>query len=126
MNAFADILAEVATCAAPSRAPTARIAPVFDLGGCARKAEVAHAYASTRGGPDDARRSATTFDRQSFERALASALGDGRRLRALRRKIAWALHPDRTNREGAQLLAEANALIDAALREASAGMAASG
>jgi hypothetical protein len=51
-------------------------------------------------------------------RDLEAARGSVRRLRALRREVAWLLHPDRRTRDrktAASLLAGLNAEIDAAI-----------
>ena len=55
-------------------------------------------------------------DVHEFDRALTAAKADVRRLRALRRTIAWALHPDRVGApDRAAMLADFNARLDAAL-----------
>jgi hypothetical protein len=58
------------------------------------------------------------FCLDSFSRALSAASGSPKKLHALRRSLAWRLHPDR--RAGAlcdtqDALAQCNAAIDAAL-----------
>ena len=74
--------------------------------------EAARAYAAQIGRtPAD---SAALPDIDAMRGAIAKAGSDARRLRALRRLAARALHPDRGG-DGAAL-AECNALIDDALR----------
>ena len=70
------------------------------------------AYAAECAAPD--RQRARPPDMDALRRAIAAAGRDAKRLRALRRHAASALHPDRGGDGGA--LAECNALIDAALR----------
>ena len=70
------------------------------------------AYAAECAAPD--RQRARPPDMDALRRAIVAAGRDAKRLRALRRHAARALHPDRGGDGGA--LAECNALIDAALR----------
>lgn len=57
-------------------------------------------------------------DQAAFRREIEQTGNSPRRLRRLRRRIAWSLHPDRTHSPGdAALLAELNAAMDAALRK---------
>lgn len=55
-------------------------------------------------------------DRAALMQAVSQARRDAKKLRALRRRFAWDLHPDRIGDDYAALLAELNAAIDGALR----------
>ena len=80
--------------------------------GCAR--EAADAYAEVA---PQQRKPAPLPDRAAVFSEIATARGNAVRLRALRRRLALRLHPDRIEGETeAGLLAEFNAAIDAALR----------
>ena len=116
MSDFAAILASI-TCSDAVRARPATIRPGAHLGEavpdivCGAR-EAARAYAAQIGRtPAD---SVALPDIDAVRRAIAEAGNDARRLRALRRLAARALHPDRGG-DGA-VLAECNALIDDALR----------
>jgi hypothetical protein len=116
---FSAVLTEVASRSderSSSRVPLPL--DLFELprGNYARHTDVREAYAAapaTSGVSSDNRPAPDLAD---FERALKIAKSDAQRLRALRRRIAWALHPDRnTTRELAAALADFNARLDAAL-----------
>ena len=115
MSDFASILASIAR-SDSVRARPATMRPgahpgeaVPDIVCGAR--EAARAYAARIGRTPAT--SAALPDIDAVRRAIAEAGNDARRLRALRRLAARALHPDRGG-DGASL-AECNALIDAAL-----------
>lgn len=58
---------------------------------------------------------------ENFAQLIAEAVQSARRLKALRRDLAWRLHPDRDPRQDGKPLAEINAAIDAALARCSSG-----
>lgn len=58
---------------------------------------------------------------ENFAQMIAEAVQSARRLKALRRDLAWRLHPDRDSRQDGKPLAEINAAIDAALARCSSG-----
>ncbi len=58
---------------------------------------------------------------ENFAQLIAEAVQSARRLKALRRDLAWRLHPDRDCRQDGKPLAEINAAIDAALARCASG-----
>ncbi|MCB1542673.1 MAG: hypothetical protein KDJ25_18025 [Rhodoblastus sp.] len=123
MPDFASILANVERNAAEYDAPRA-FSATSSLRARVSEAQVCippnrraalDAYAAERA-PQDLRNTPTP-DLEALRHAIAAAGRDAKRLRALRRHAAHALHPDRGGDSDA--LAECNALIDAALRTAS-------
>jgi len=118
MSDFASILERVQR-EAVERSTLRPIAPRWRASGFAtdelrvqnaRDAQCAYSAESARVQPE----TAPSPDARRLRRAIAAAGDDATKLRALRRHAARALHPDRGG-DGA-LLAECNALIDAALR----------
>lgn len=136
MAGFADILAEVeaalrAAFAPPSRPPAclrpeipnARDAEVSETIGQAQF--VAAVYLRTIADESDAPPNGESRTRDDtkdivarFPNDLAIARRSPEKLQALRRRLAWALHPDRAQRdteEASRLMAHCNAMIDAEL-----------
>lgn len=58
---------------------------------------------------------------ENFTQLIGEAVQSAQRLKALRRDLAWRLHPDRDPRHDGKPLAEINAAIDAALARCSSG-----
>jgi hypothetical protein len=117
---FSAVLEEVASRSRERSPHVARPIGLFDLpfGNYAHRGVVTAAYAEAPHAPALHSDAQPPLDLSEFERALNAAKTDARRLRDLRRRIAWALHPDRnTTRELAAALACFNARLDAALAE---------
>ena len=114
MPDFLTILAEFeqrapAAGSAPRRTAFAPPDPI--VRNAASRREAVDAYGADRAAP-------VPPDQAAFRREIEQASNSPRRLRRLRRRIAWSLHPDRAhNLDDAALLAELNATMDAALRK---------
>ena len=86
--------------------------------GSAREAAGAYAETASRRRQPLPQRKPTPPDRTAVFAEIATARGNVLRLRALRRRLALRLHPDRAaSAADAKLMAEFNAAIDAALKE---------
>lgn len=135
MVGFAEILAEVETAVRSASAKAAstlrfesEISRVHDVQANEPDRPLRGVAAAYRQSVEDASRPAQSESAQSarplnefaacFPTELAAARRSPEKLTALRRRIAWALHPDRTlyaPHEAAQVMASFNAMIDTAL-----------